>query len=95
MVSNPAISRARGTRLSISTCSSSVCASAPCTPSPSSVVTPIAPVKLPSDPPPVPLLPGMRLLLLVATLLVLLGFAFVALIACETLRGRSFGGRRG
>ena len=30
-----------------------------------------------------------------AAVLVLLGFAFVALIACETLRGRSFGGRRG
>ena len=50
--SSPATSFPRYARLSTMMCSSSVCAPAPATPSPSSVGKPIAPVKLPSDPPP-------------------------------------------
>src|SRR6202022_1108152 len=52
VASNPAIRRPRSARLSTSMCSLSVCASAPRTPSPSRVGIPIAPVKLPSEPPP-------------------------------------------
>src|SRR6185312_2594424 len=49
---SPAISRPRSARLSTMMCSLSVCGSAPRTPRPSSVATPIAPVKFASDPPP-------------------------------------------
>src|SRR4029079_6332976 len=52
VANSPAISRPRSARLSTSMCSLSVCASAPRTPRPSNVGTPIAPVKLPSEPPP-------------------------------------------
>src|SRR6185437_2592631 len=52
VANSPAIRRPRSARLSTSICSLSVCASAPRTPSPSSVGMPIAPVKLPSEPPP-------------------------------------------
>ena len=47
-----AISVARGTSEETRMCSSCVCAPPPRTPRPSSVATPKAPVKLPSDPPP-------------------------------------------
>src|SRR6185369_6026395 len=52
VANSPAISRPRSARLSTSICSLSVWASAPRTPRPSSVGTPMAPVKLPSEPPP-------------------------------------------
>src|ERR1700681_439320 len=52
VANSPAISRPRSARLSTSICSLSVWASAPRTPNPSSVGIPIAPVKLPSEPPP-------------------------------------------
>src|SRR5262249_53840012 len=52
VASKPAISRPRSARLSTMMCSLSVCGSAPRTPRPSSVGTPIAPVKFASDPPP-------------------------------------------
>src|SRR5581483_7405396 len=52
VASKPAISRPRSARLSTRMCSLSVCASAPRTPRPSRVGMPIAPVKLPSEPPP-------------------------------------------
>ena len=50
--SNPAISAARGARCCHRMCSWLACAPAPGQPRPSSVGTPIAAVKLPSDPPP-------------------------------------------
>ena len=51
-INKPAIMRPRIARLSISICSSSVWNLSPATPRPSKVGTPIAPVKLPSLPPP-------------------------------------------
>lgn len=51
-MSNPAIKRARSTRLATSICSFRVCKPSPRTPNESRVGMPKAPVKFPSEPPP-------------------------------------------